>query len=147
MQNADSQRTPDRRGLYGISALYCAAFAAWIFHWMVTTGGWGFLILPFIELLPPCFLFVLVTYGSLRARGWARTLGLVVSVGAIAIMSCMLLPISGVVRYMLGHPESYLMGAFLLSSLTLLPTNALCLYYLTRAPVKQYLREERGRST
>lgn len=122
--------------LYGVSTIYCTAFATWIVSWMATTGGWPFLILPFIGLLPPCFLFLLVTYGILKRRGWARTLGLVVSGGAVAIMSAMLLAVSGVVQYMLSHPESHLIGIFLLSSLALLVTNALCIYYLTRPAVK-----------
>ena len=127
-------------GLYSFSGLYCSLFAAWMFYWMANTGGWGFLIIPFTSLLPPCLVFFLVTYGVLKRSGWARTLGLVLSGGTVALMLLALPAVGGVVQYLLDHPESYLMGSFLLSSLTLLLTNALCIYYLTRPPVKQHLR-------
>lgn len=132
--------------LYSFSGLYCSAFAAWIFHWMATTGGWGFLIMPFTGLLPPCFAFFVVTYGVLKCSGWARTLGFILSGGTVALMLLSLPAVDGVVRYLLGHPESYLMGTFLLSSLALLVANALCIYYLTRPQVTQYMNEESRRA-
>ena len=126
--------------LYGFNAIYCSAFEAWIFYWMVTTGGWIFLIMQFILLLGICFVFSLATYGVLMGRGWVSKFGLVLSVVSVALMlSLGLLSIRGVVKYLLSHPGISLVDILSLSSLSLLVTNPLCIYYLTRPQVKQYL--------
>jgi hypothetical protein len=125
-------------GLYSFSGLYCLLFVGWMLWWMVASrGGWIFLIMQFTLLLGVCLAFFFVTYGVLKGRGWARTLGLILSGGAIAFMLFEApIAVPGILAYWLSGHELLFPNALALFSPLLLVTNGLCVYYLTRSRVR-----------
>jgi hypothetical protein len=142
-QTADLMDVKVLGGLYGFNGLFCLACVAWLL-WR-----WTLLFMDRFAWLPwVCLAFVLAAYGVLRGRRWARPLGLLLSGGAVAFMLLSSPSTGGVVRYVLEHQEFpsllYLLGPF---SLSLLVTNLVCLYYLTRPQVKQHLSSTRAHST
>ncbi len=126
-------------GLYGFNGFFCFIYVVWLSWYMLASNGWILFFMYFTWLAVICLAFFLTAYGVLRRRNWARPLGLILSIGSVAFMLLSLPSIRGVVRYLLDHQEAPLLYLLGLSSLLLLVTNPLCLYYLTRPPVKQYL--------
>ena len=136
-------------GLYCLSGLYCSLFVGWTLWWMAAVvGGWIFVVGPLMWVSWVCFAFFYAAFGVLRGRWWARGLGFFLSAGTIILMPLVVLfGIPDVLEFWFSGHELAFPYIWSLFSPLLLVTNVPCVYYLTRAPVKRYLRGERGRST
>ncbi len=97
-------------------------------------------------IFPLGFVFLSVTYGVLTRKPWARRFGLTLSILVVAYCSILLFATLGAMIAWLTHPERFgWSGINILEPVCLafLTANLLCIYYLTRPQVKQYLGSAR----